>query len=50
MDFIIFFLTFGILFLGELGDKTQLLTITMASRYPHPIEVWLGSFFALKIL
>ena len=31
----------------ELGDKTQILTITLASIYPHPIEVWLGSFLAL---
>jgi putative Ca2+/H+ antiporter (TMEM165/GDT1 family) len=31
----------------ELGDKTQILTITLASRYIFPIEVWLGSFLAL---
>jgi putative Ca2+/H+ antiporter (TMEM165/GDT1 family) len=35
------------IFLMELGDKTQILTITLASRYHHPIEVWLGAFFAL---
>ncbi len=38
---------FIFIFLMELGDKTQILTITLASRYPNPIEVWLGSFFAL---
>jgi len=40
-------ITFGLLFIGELGDKTQILTITLASIYSLPIEVWLGSFFAL---
>ena len=31
----------------ELGDKTQLLTISLASLYAAPIEVWIGSFLAL---
>lgn len=35
------------IFVMELGDKTQILTISLASLYPHPLEVWLGSFFAL---
>ncbi len=35
------------IFLMELGDKTQILTITLASRYSLPFEVWLGSFLAL---
>ncbi|MFX0010929.1 MAG: TMEM165/GDT1 family protein [Candidatus Hermodarchaeota archaeon] len=38
---------FGFIFLMELGDKTQLLTITLASIYTTPIEVWLGAFLAL---
>jgi len=38
---------FGFIFLMELGDKTQLLTITLASIYVAPIEVWLGAFLAL---
>ncbi|MFX0000352.1 MAG: TMEM165/GDT1 family protein [Candidatus Hodarchaeota archaeon] len=38
---------FGFIFLMELGDKTQILTITLASIYVFPIEVWLGSFLAL---
>jgi putative Ca2+/H+ antiporter (TMEM165/GDT1 family) len=41
---------FGSIFLMELGDKTQILTITLASIYPYPIEVWLGSFLALIAL
>ncbi|MFX1329670.1 MAG: TMEM165/GDT1 family protein, partial [Promethearchaeota archaeon] len=35
------------IFIMELGDKTQILTITLASRYRLPLEVWLGSFLAL---
>ena len=38
---------FFAIFIMELGDKTQLLTITLASVYAAPIEVWLGSFLAL---
>ena len=38
---------FGFIFLMELGDKTQILTITLASIYSFPVEVWLGSFLAL---
>ena len=38
---------FGFIFLMELGDKTQLLTITLASIYAAPFEVWLGAFLAL---
>ncbi len=38
---------FGFIFLMELGDKTQLLTITLASIYAAPFEVWLVAFLAL---
>jgi len=38
---------FGFIFLMELGDKTQILTITLASVYTAPIEVWLGAFLSL---
>ncbi|NVM36203.1 MAG: TMEM165/GDT1 family protein [Candidatus Lokiarchaeota archaeon] len=38
---------FVYIFLMELGDKTQILTITLASRYTLPFEVWVGSFLAL---
>ncbi|HDZ54332.1 MAG TPA: TMEM165/GDT1 family protein [Candidatus Nealsonbacteria bacterium] len=30
MDWVILFTTFGILFLGELGDKTQLIVFNLA--------------------
>jgi len=35
------------IFIMELGDKTQLLTISLSSLYSAPIEVWIGSFLAL---
>ena len=38
---------FFAIFIMELGDKTQLLTISLASLYAAPIEVWIGSFLAL---
>jgi len=38
------------IFIMELGDKTQILTITLASTSNSPLEVWIGSFFALIIL
>ncbi|TFG14251.1 MAG: TMEM165/GDT1 family protein [Promethearchaeota archaeon] len=41
---------FSFIFLMELGDKTQILTIALASIYPYPFEVWLGSFLALIAL
>ena len=38
---------FFAIFIMELGDKTQLLTISLTSLYNAPIEVWIGSFLAL---
>ena len=42
-----YFAGFIFIFVMELGDKTQILTITLASIYSQPFEVWLGSFLAL---
>ena len=41
---------FFFIFIMELGDKTQILTVTLASVYSSPIEVWIGSFLALTTL
>lgn len=38
------------IFIMELGDKTQILTITLVSKSNSPIEVWIGSFLALITL
>jgi Ca2+/H+ antiporter, TMEM165/GDT1 family len=43
--FLIVFVTF---FLAELGDKTMLSTVTLASQYPI-VQVWLGSTLGMVI-
>jgi putative Ca2+/H+ antiporter (TMEM165/GDT1 family) len=40
---------FVVIFLAELGDKTQLVTISFASRYP-PIPVFFGVFLGVSIV
>ena len=48
MDFKVFFITFGVVFLAELGDKTQLtaLALTTANK-GGAVSVFLGSALAL---
>ncbi|OGW48909.1 MAG: hypothetical protein A2078_07295 [Nitrospirae bacterium GWC2_57_9] len=45
----IFFISFGIIFLAELGDKTQLMVFTLALRYGGR-PVLLGAFSAFALL
>jgi putative Ca2+/H+ antiporter (TMEM165/GDT1 family) len=40
---------FVVIFLAELGDKTQLVTISFASKYPH-IPVFFGVFLGLSMI
>ncbi len=42
----VFLVTFGLVFLAELGDKTQLATLGLALK-EHPLAVFLGSALAL---
>ena len=45
-----FMTAFGLIFLAELGDKTQLAAITMASETGKPWHVFLGAALAFTVL
>ncbi|HEV2836150.1 MAG TPA: TMEM165/GDT1 family protein [Pyrinomonadaceae bacterium] len=47
MDFRVLITTFGIIFLAEMGDKTQLAAMTMAAQTKRPWAVFLGASLAL---
>lgn len=50
MDWKIFATTFGLIFLAELGDKTQLASISMVTKTKAPLAVFLGSVAAYCIV
>lgn len=45
----IFFTTFGIMFLAELGDKTQLTILSLAGRYKSPWVIFAGAALAMVL-
>ena len=47
MDFRVLVTTFGIIFLAEMGDKTQLAAMTMAAQTKKPWAVFVGASLAL---
>jgi putative Ca2+/H+ antiporter (TMEM165/GDT1 family) len=47
MDWRVFLTTFGMIFLAEMGDKTQLAAMTMAAQSKKPWPVFIGSAVAL---
>ena len=47
MDLRVLLTTFGIIFLAEMGDKTQLAAMTMAADSKRPWAVFLGASLAL---
>ena len=49
MDFAVFISTFGVIFLAELGDKTQLTAMALAARYPWK-KVFIGIAAAFALL
>lgn len=50
MDWRVFTVTFGALFLAELGDKTQLAVIMLTSEHQSPWSVFLGASVALCLV
>lgn len=47
MDWRVLLTTFGVIFLAEMGDKTQLAAMTMAAQTKRPWTVFIGSALAL---
>ncbi len=47
MDWRVFLTTFGVIFLAEMGDKTQLAAMTMAAQSKRPWAVFIGASLAL---
>jgi putative Ca2+/H+ antiporter (TMEM165/GDT1 family) len=47
MDLRILLTTFGVIFLAEMGDKTQLAAMTMAADSKKPWAVFVGASLAL---
>jgi putative Ca2+/H+ antiporter (TMEM165/GDT1 family) len=47
MDWRVFLTTFGVIFMAEMGDKTQLAAMTMAAQTKKPWAVFFGAALAL---
>jgi len=50
MDWRIVASTFGLIFLAELGDKTQLAAMAMAAESNRPLSVFVGAVLALALV
>lgn len=50
MDWKVFWVTFGTIFLAEMGDKTQLAALTMSAETRLPLSVFLGASVALCLV
>ncbi|MGI6486552.1 MAG: TMEM165/GDT1 family protein [Tepidanaerobacteraceae bacterium] len=50
MDLKLFLMAFGMLFLAELGDKTQLAVFTLVAQYNKPLPIFLGASAALVLV
>jgi len=42
--------TFGLIFLAELGDKTQLAAVAMSAESKAPVAVFVGAVVALALV
>lgn len=50
MDWRVMLTTFGVIFLAEMGDKTQLAAMTMAAEKKRPWEVFIAASLALTLV
>jgi len=50
MDWRVFLSTFALLFVAELGDKTQLAVISMTSKHGRSWPVFIGATVALALV
>lgn len=50
MDWRIFFITFGSIFLAELGDKTQLANLCLSAKSKCWYAVFIGSILAFSLV
>ena len=50
MDWRVLASTFGLIFLAELGDKTQLAAIAMSAESKAPLAVFVGAVVALALV
>jgi len=50
MQWKVFFATFGLVFLAEIGDKTQIASLNIAAKSGMPIAVFLGSILAYGVV
>jgi putative Ca2+/H+ antiporter (TMEM165/GDT1 family) len=42
--------TFGVIFLAEMADKTQLMTVCQAAKFQKPLWVFVGAASALLVV
>jgi putative Ca2+/H+ antiporter (TMEM165/GDT1 family) len=47
MDWRVFLTTFGVIFIAEMGDKTQLAAMTMSAQTKKPWAIFIASALAL---
>jgi len=50
MDWRVLLTTFGVIFLAEMGDKTQIAAMTMAAEKRRPWEVFIAASLALTLV